>query len=88
MNTQTIPGETRKTPPQLGLCAGNTVGTSKMHFDEVVSQLSTRPLRGFRQPRLDDVELSDDLRAAQAALAESGDTLPYEDVRRDLGLAD
>lgn len=83
MNTQTVPAQSIQKPR---LVTGNTAGTFIMKFESVASHLSSQPLRGFRHQRLDDVEISDDLAAAQAALAESDETLPYEDVRKELGL--
>ena len=58
-----------------------TSGTSTMNFEAVRDLLTNRPLRGIRQRDED----TDDIRAAREALADR-ERIPYDDVRRELGM--
>lgn len=88
MNTQTIPARLKTAEMKLGSGNANTLATCVMQFDDVKSLLSDSPLRRPRQARIEDLELLEDLHAADDALTESTELLPYEDVRKELGLGD
>ena len=88
MNTQTIPGKNKTTRVHREPAPGNTIGTATMSFDKVASLLSERPIRCPVHTRIDDLDLVDDINAAQAVLSESEDLLPYAEVRKELGLGD
>jgi hypothetical protein len=88
MNTQTIPGKSKAARLAFGHATGNTVGTAAMSFDAVANLLSHRPTRRPVHARMDDLDLADDINAAQAVLSESEDLLPYAEVRKELGLGD
>lgn len=88
MNTHTIPGKSTTARVRLGHATGNTIGTAVMRFENVANLLSDLPLRRSASVRMDDLELADDLNAAQAALSESEAFLPYADVRKEFGLGD
>jgi hypothetical protein len=88
MNTQTIPGKSKTTRVAREPARGNTIGTGTMSFDQVAGLLSERPIRCPVHTRIDDLDLVDDINAAQAVLSESEDLLPYAEVRKELGLGD
>ena len=62
-----------------------TVGTSLMQFDKVRALLSHRPLRGISARPSNHDDDDEDVKAATKALADE-ERVPYDDVRRDLGM--
>lgn len=87
MNTQTIPGKSKTAPVPREPATGNTIGTAAMSY-AVASLLSERPIRCPVHARIDDLDLVDDINAAQAVLSESEEILPYAAIRKEFGLGD
>ena len=89
--TQTKPGHTvveqiaAKVQLQIPEGATATSGTGRMDFERVQGILSDRPLRAI-SPGI-NYEDADDARAAREALADP-ERIPYDAVRKELGLED